>query len=90
MGFSNLVRNQHWSNYTNIAPGETVTVTFQATVLSVPSSSIMGSDTIYILILSIQTELLLQLYFNEYRYKPGTRCYDNDGEICRSNNCNTR
>ncbi|MDU3870206.1 MAG: cell surface protein, partial [Bacillus paranthracis] len=31
----------------NIAPGETVTVTFQATVLSVPpSSSIMGSDTI--------------------------------------------
>ncbi|EPY7705980.1 cell surface protein, partial [Bacillus paranthracis] len=31
----------------NIATGETVTVTFQATVLSVPpSSSIMGSDTI--------------------------------------------
>ena len=31
----------------NIAPGETVTVTFQANVLSVPpSSSIMGNDTI--------------------------------------------
>ncbi|PHD45525.1 cell surface protein [Bacillus toyonensis] len=34
-------------NITNIAPGETVTVTFQVTVLSVPpSSSIMGNDTI--------------------------------------------
>ncbi|WP_410976469.1 DUF7507 domain-containing protein [Bacillus pacificus] len=34
-------------NIPNIAPGETVTVTFQANVLSVPpSSSIMGNDTI--------------------------------------------
>ncbi|MBL1639751.1 hypothetical protein ELD68_35285, partial [Klebsiella pneumoniae] len=34
-------------NIPNIAPGETVTVTFQVNVISVPpSSSIMGNDTI--------------------------------------------